>query len=233
MHRLPSVAAPLSLAVLALSTLTYCSSTPEAPSQYHQGVYRPVRAPVFTPSQDAPITTGQPGHVRTQPQPERSPHKRVLPASVEPGLWAGDGPRASVGGMPKIMGVPFPFPPDMSMDDMGPHLACAELMTRALALTPNAAAFEARLTDAQRKCMSASLYDICEQEVFRGNKVAKSEGLYDAVLFNRIKAAAERTAAHRAGACRGIAMPEDSDKIAEAAYLRLMELLKEFERPAP
>jgi hypothetical protein len=39
-------------------------------------------------------TRGQPGQVRPQPLP-RSPHKRVLPPTREPGLWTGDAPRAS------------------------------------------------------------------------------------------------------------------------------------------
>jgi hypothetical protein len=71
--------------------LSACAAGPE----YHQGAYRPA-PPVFVPSQDAPHTVGQPGHLapRDRDYP-KSPHKRPLPPAREPGVWAGDGPRAS------------------------------------------------------------------------------------------------------------------------------------------
>lgn len=83
---------------LILLFLTACATS--APSRYEQGAFRPA-PPVFVPSQDAPHTVGQPGYV-TPPasQPERSPHTRVLPETPEtrrePGLWAGDEPKATV-----------------------------------------------------------------------------------------------------------------------------------------
>jgi hypothetical protein len=66
-----------------------CASAPDAPETY---AWAPVRPPAV-PGTGLP-TPGQPGQVRPQPLP-RSPHKRVLPPTREPGLWAGDAPRAS------------------------------------------------------------------------------------------------------------------------------------------
>ncbi|MDC0708836.1 DUF6310 domain-containing protein [Stigmatella sp. ncwal1] len=66
-----------------------CATSQEAPETY---AWAPVRPPPV-PGTGLP-TPGQPGRVRPQPLP-RSPHKRVLPPTREPGLWAGDAPRAS------------------------------------------------------------------------------------------------------------------------------------------
>ncbi|MFY2559162.1 DUF6310 domain-containing protein [Corallococcus terminator] len=66
-----------------------CATSPEAPATY---AWAPVRPPAV-PGTGLP-TPGQPGQVRPKPLP-RSPHRRVLPPTREPGLWAGDAPRAS------------------------------------------------------------------------------------------------------------------------------------------
>lgn len=66
-----------------------CATSQEAPETYD---WAPVRPPAV-PGTGLP-TRGQPGQVRPQSLP-RSPHKRVLPPTREPGLWAGDAPHAS------------------------------------------------------------------------------------------------------------------------------------------
>jgi hypothetical protein len=48
--------------------------------------------PALRPGHGAPVV-GQPG--QGAPEYPRSPHRRVLPPSREPGLWAGDAPQAS------------------------------------------------------------------------------------------------------------------------------------------
>lgn len=88
----------VAFAVLLGATLAGCSSTPDAPSQYERGTYRPPpRAPTFEPNHDAPHTTGQPGHLRPMPQVEPGPRpKRLLPQTPEtarqPGIWASEAP---------------------------------------------------------------------------------------------------------------------------------------------
>jgi hypothetical protein len=75
--------------VAGCATAQKVPETQEAPETY---AWAPVRPPAV-PGTGLP-TPGQPGQVRPQPLP-RSPHKRVLPPTREPGLWAGDAPRAS------------------------------------------------------------------------------------------------------------------------------------------
>ena len=76
-------------AVAVAAVVAGCATSQEAPETY---AWAPVRPPAV-PGTGLP-THGQPGQVRPQPLP-RSPHTRVLPPTREPGLWAGDAPRAS------------------------------------------------------------------------------------------------------------------------------------------
>nr|WP_225410576.1 DUF6310 domain-containing protein [Stigmatella hybrida] len=77
------------VAVAVAVVVAGCATSQEAPETY---AWAPVRPPAV-PGTGLP-TPGQPGQVRPQSLP-RSPHKRVLPPTREPGLWAGDAPRAS------------------------------------------------------------------------------------------------------------------------------------------
>jgi hypothetical protein len=70
-----------------------------SPGTYAKGTYRPpVRAPTFSPAEDAPHTfePGRPAPVQPGPIPAR-----VLPQTPEtrkaPGIWASDEPKASKG----------------------------------------------------------------------------------------------------------------------------------------
>jgi hypothetical protein len=82
-------AVAVAVVVAGCATSQKAPETQEAPETY---AWAPVRPPAV-PGTGLP-TPGQPGQVRRQPLP-RSPHKRELPPSLEPGLWAGDAPRAS------------------------------------------------------------------------------------------------------------------------------------------
>jgi hypothetical protein len=64
-----------------------CASSPD----YERGAYAPrPPAPTFTPSQDAPHTTGQPGYVGGR-RVERSPNRRHVTPSDHPQMMAADG----------------------------------------------------------------------------------------------------------------------------------------------
>ncbi|WP_224240828.1 DUF6310 domain-containing protein [Hyalangium gracile] len=76
-------------AVAVAVVVAGCATSQGEPETY---AWAPVRPPA-TPGTGLP-TRGQPGQVRPQPLP-RSPHKRVLPPTREPGLWAADAPWAS------------------------------------------------------------------------------------------------------------------------------------------
>lgn len=76
----------LPIAAFALH-MAGCSSS----SQYERGAYTPpVRAPTFTPAEDAPHTRGQPGYVNGQ-RVDRSPNRRYVEPSREPQMMAADG----------------------------------------------------------------------------------------------------------------------------------------------
>jgi hypothetical protein len=79
----------VAVVVAGCATSQKAPETQEAPETY---AWAPVRPPAV-PGTGLP-TPGQPGQVRPQPLP-RSPHKRVLPPTREPGLWGGDAPRAA------------------------------------------------------------------------------------------------------------------------------------------
>jgi hypothetical protein len=61
----------------------------------HRGAAVAPRPPPVLPGHGAPVV-GQPG--QGAPEYPRSPHRRILPPSREPGLWAGDAPQASRSG---------------------------------------------------------------------------------------------------------------------------------------
>lgn len=69
----------------------FCLSACSGPSQYERGAYTPpVRAPTFSPAEDAPHTAGQPGYVNGQ-RVQCSPNKRYVEPSKEPQAMAADG----------------------------------------------------------------------------------------------------------------------------------------------
>lgn len=74
--------------LLTVALLPACASD----SAYERGttVRPPPTRPAFRPSEDAPHTTGQPGHERGRSVP-RSTDRRVLPPESTPGIWASDG----------------------------------------------------------------------------------------------------------------------------------------------
>jgi hypothetical protein len=80
-------AVAIALVVAGCATSQKAPEAQETPETYG---WAPVRPPAV-PGTGLP-TPGQPGQVRRQPPP-RSPHKRELPPTREPGLWAGDAPR--------------------------------------------------------------------------------------------------------------------------------------------
>jgi hypothetical protein len=73
--------------IFALALATGCSSTRE----YERGAYAPaVPAPTFSPAQDAPHTTGQPGYLPV-PRAPRGTDRRIAPARPYPQMMAADG----------------------------------------------------------------------------------------------------------------------------------------------
>jgi hypothetical protein len=117
--------------------------------------------PAYTPPGTGLPEVGQPGS-HAAPVP-RSPNKRLLPTSSEPGLWAADGaPVASLPLMPPLFGEPLPYPPGVGNGEISRRLAdsCVETMTDA---AKQAGTLEAilRLSPVVRACMAAHALKVC------------------------------------------------------------------------
>jgi hypothetical protein len=134
-----------------------------------QGAYRPA-PPVFVPSQDAPHTVGQPGHVRTTPELEMPRPSRVLPEDERtrkgPGLWAGDQPKASSGDDhdpasvdPKVADARAVRSTALGDEDCQKEIARAE--SRARAYTARQ-----KLEPQSDECLTARLHLYCARRVY-------------------------------------------------------------------
>jgi hypothetical protein len=143
--------------LLPLIILTACSTA--APAEYRQGA---PMAPAFSPTLDAPITTGQPGYVGEPALAPRSPYTRVLPPTKEPGLWAAEAPQASSSVIPdaRLLGVALPFIQDGERVETATTLICAEKWRRALAASDVAEKVSA-MRERQRRCMVAMMFRWC------------------------------------------------------------------------
>ena len=157
-----SMKAHIPLLLLALS----CAS-PEH-GELHKGTYRPpARAPAFSPAEDAPHTTGQPGHIRQRP--ERSPHKRVLPPSTESGLWSGDSPRAArISTPPSILTERIPLPSKEDEERVEVR-ACSDIFGFAMAATPALADRFLALPPRRRECVALRRFHECMTETQVGD----------------------------------------------------------------
>lgn len=146
------------------------------------------------PGVGAPVV-GQPGsHTEALP---RSPHQRVLPPSVEPGLWAGDEPRASSKrepGKPELFGVLLPMLESGSEEvEAGPAIACMALWNHALPGTGLAEKVSA-LRPGERRCMVAHMFNSCVRVIEGLDEIVSETGVV--VLQARKHRAALRKAAN-------------------------------------
>jgi hypothetical protein len=142
---------------LLLLALAACAG-PNSPSQLHKGTVTAPPPPQLRPGHGAPVV-GQPGHERPRLPP--SPHKRVLPPSREPGIWASG---ASSGApAPTILSVPLTLPDGKTQEDWAPTISCAQRMSLAATRALGAGA-EARLGRA-RACVAAMAQRECLRRV--------------------------------------------------------------------
>jgi hypothetical protein len=181
--------------LLAVLLLSACA--PTHPSEYQQGAFRPAhRPPAFTPSQDAPHTVGQPGHVKPLTEYPRSPHKRPLPPTAEPTIYGGDEPKAAVGdGRPELLGYPLPYP-DYAKDDADhmPYLLCGMSMHGVVAKLAKSNPQLGFATSME--CMSAALLLQCMKDL----PAAFPE---DKALQDAVRKAGVTTIEHYKEKCKG------------------------------
>lgn len=146
-----------------LVLLCGCASSP---TTYRQGApgFAPVApAPAYAPPGAGAPMVGQPGQ-QGAPEVPRSPHKRVLPATKEPGLWASDSSAASnLPAVPRIVGVDLPFPPGATKDEEK-YIArtCGQEMSRVVQGLRTLNKWDVTgLSLEERRCIAARLYEHC------------------------------------------------------------------------
>lgn len=136
------------------------------------------KGPLLAP----PVPAIRPGHGLPlfSPEPERpprSPHKRVLPPTPEPGIWAVNPPQEDV---PSILGTPLPVGVDEADPVTRTSRACEGLMAKALfAATQDLSAWSTQ----QKRCLGAILYFMCAHD---------DAGVYSRMIPARDKMTANR-----------------------------------------
>lgn len=136
------------------------------------------REPVYTPNGAGLPGERVPGSI--QSSVPRSPNKRILPPTKEPGLWAGDGTvKASdqLPDVPMIAGIELPFPPGAATDKDKLHTRlCALGMSLLIPDVARELQWDAMALPLDvRRCIAARLYEHCTSS-FR----AKLEGIISA-----------------------------------------------------
>lgn len=136
---------------------------------------RPPPAPPARPGVGAPIV-GQPGSA-TAPPP-RSPNRRVLPPSTEPGLWSADTPRASgdTGEAPVLYGIEMPAPVEVGEVARFHAAMCARTLADATQAAGQAN-LVAGLSRQQKACLALQLQVLCLVSVRGQLPRAKREAL--------------------------------------------------------
>ncbi len=178
--------------LLLLLLLLACSSGPEHRGDLARGVYAPPPPnPTFNPTTDAPHRTGQPGHVNTPPVLPRSPHTRVLPPTSEPGLWAGDEPRASrkrEPAPPELFGVLLPGLP-LSEDKVEAGLAytCVGFWSHTLPGTGLAEKVKA-LSPQVKRCMVANMNAACVHVIEQMDAAESRKGVVTLFVRRNLEA---------------------------------------------
>lgn len=183
---------------LLLLALAACSG----PSHLHYPPANP--APTYTPPGTGLPMPSFPGPgVRNIP---RSPHKRVLPPSKEPGLWSADRPKASIiAPAPTLLGTTLPVPdaaktPYISHSLSGCIEAAGELVGAPVFFTRIDA-----LREDERKCFAGLLYSRCASGLpeFVKARRAKEGGSFNQSDAPALKALKKEAEAYVAKWCAG------------------------------
>lgn len=218
---------------LLLLLLAGCATS--SPRAFHQAVMRPAPyrpPPAYTPSYApgtpaepvyVPVGAGVPGErvpgpvVPAAPAVPRSPNKRVLPRTDEPGVWAADGARGVfVGAEPELFGVNIPFPEDATTE-------AARDLTRGCIKEMNdaAAASSTRRTISDlpsdvRRCMAMIAYAHCAATRFAvAEQLAKDLVGYNAAYSRHLKSMETHARGLTAMACSGVRLEPGPDAALE------------------
>jgi hypothetical protein len=169
-------------------------------------------APGYTPLGAAGASHGMLAAPEPEPPP-RSPNRRVLPVSSEPGLWAADEPTASTREPPRISGVEILVP----TTDAGEFEArfCADKMERFLKSEGQVSALM-RLRPDDRQCVVARLEAYCwESDLSKSESARRRETL---------EAALQQVRRFVQYACRNTRLPKPNVDSVFGAVTRAWEI---------
>jgi len=216
---------PLGL-LLPLLLVAGCAA-PQGRELHRGTTVAPPPPPPVRPGHGAPVV-GQPGSFG-QPLP-RSPHQRELRPSLEPGLWAGDEPRAvrKREPAPELFGVRLPKVPVSGdqFEQEGPARACVAVWNQALPGTGLDAKVQA-LKPAERRCMVARMNETCARAFERMYDEA-GEGGVVMLVYRKYRAATGQAAEEFVlDACEGIPMTPEQRRLLKSLQRRLHDFLHE------
>lgn len=144
------------LLLLLLASASYGQAAiPMVPAR--PPMVRPVtNAPAFPTPGHTPAGAGLPGErVPGSGDVQRSPNKRILPASKEPGLWAADGAPVASSAPAPLFNVPLPYPvPEWGLGARLLMDRCIQSVTAAAEQVGKREAMEA-IPESARRCLAA------------------------------------------------------------------------------
>jgi hypothetical protein len=193
---------------------------------------RPVVNPPDFPTPGAtPAGAGLPGERvpnSIAPAVSRSPNKRLLPTSSEPGLWAADGAPHAVA-PPRLFGVDLVFP-DAAKDlfERDEAFICLSTMTRA-AQTTGTEALIMRAPPFARRCMATQAFAFCLISMREDLAERKRTGQgYDHEEFTAISAMAAHARALGKTNCQdlGVELVPDEQKALDALAAHIIRVMK-------
>ena len=169
---------PLVLAACAASLALHsaCASSPDAPAEYRQGVYRPPPPPALRPGHGAPTYSPhlQPD-TQVEPQARPAPVPHTARTQREDTIWSAEPTKAVTPSEdPKILGVLLPFGEGLNTPDEQVHTyECASLMGAAAKRVPGAT----QLPRSMRQCVAALQYVTCMKWIATRDNAAEAVGV--------------------------------------------------------
>jgi hypothetical protein len=157
---------------------------------------------------------GQPGQ-QAQGLP-RSPHQRQLPPSLEPGLWAGDEPRASrkrEPAPPELFGVLLPgLPVSENKVEAGFAYTCVGFWSQALPGTGLAEKVKA-LSPQAKRCMVAHMNNGCVRIIEQMDANESAEGLVTLIVRRHLAALRKAANEFVRAECGGARLTDSQQKL--------------------
>lgn len=218
---------------IASAALVASSAYAQAPAIEVPPMRPPLVRPVVNPPSFPTPGATPAGAGIVVPTPEggeqvvpRSPNKRILPATKEPGLWAADGaPMASGGDAPSLFGVALPEPTGAAMlvEASRACVSTVEAAAKSIGADKGVAVYPPLV----RKCMAAWAYLMCAKH--RHEAMLPSPGADDKIDYEKANAVS-RLVMHalqiERAACRDVTRTEEQMDVLDAIDAQWLLLMR-------